>query len=74
MKIMIAIINASPLIYLGQIGALSSLPKLFSECYTTSFVKNEILSQKNVPEHPILEESFGLIAVYIFWQPDAPGK
>jgi len=55
---MIAIINASPLIYLGQIGALSSLPKLFSECYTTSFVKNEVLSQKNVPEHPILEESF----------------
>jgi predicted nucleic acid-binding protein len=55
---MIAIINASPLIYLGQIGALLLLPKLFSQCYTTSLVKNEVLSQKNAPEYSILEESF----------------
>ena len=55
---MIAIINASPLIYLGQIGALNFLPKLFSRCYTTSLVKNEVLGQKKVPEHLILKESF----------------
>ena len=55
---MIAIINASPLIYLGQIGALNFLPKLFSKCYTTSLVKNEVLGQKKVPEHLVLEESF----------------
>ena len=55
---MIAIINASPLIYLGQIGALILLPKLFTQCYTTNLVKNEVLSQKNAPEYTILEESF----------------
>ena len=57
---MIAIINASPLIYLGQIGALNFLPKLFSQCYTTSLVKNEVLSQKEAPEYPILVESFSV--------------
>ena len=55
---MIAIINASPLIYLGKIGALSLLPKLFSSCYTTNIVKYEVLNQKDAPEHTILEESF----------------
>ena len=55
---MIVIINASPLIYLGQIGALTLLPKLFTQCYTTNLVKYEVLSQKNAPEYPILEDSF----------------
>ena len=55
---MIAIINASPLIYLGKIGALKFIPKLFSQCYTTSLIKNEVLSEKSAPEHTILEESF----------------
>jgi predicted nucleic acid-binding protein len=55
---MIAIINASPLIYLAQIGALKLLPKLFSKCYTTSIVKDEILNQKDAIEYTILEESF----------------
>ncbi|TFG22129.1 MAG: DUF3368 domain-containing protein [Promethearchaeota archaeon] len=55
---MIAIINASPLIYLGQIGAVVLFPKLFSKCYTTNLVKNEVLRQKNAPEYTILEESF----------------
>ena len=55
---MIAIVNASPLIYLGKIGALALLPKLFSRCYTTSMVKNEVLGQKNTPEYPILKECF----------------
>ena len=55
---MIAIINASPLIYLGKIDALTLLPNLFSRCYTTKIVKEEVLSDANVPEHSILEASF----------------
>lgn len=55
---MIAIINASPLIYLGKIGAITLLPKLFSTCYTTTIVKKEVLGDKNVPEFLILKECF----------------
>jgi predicted nucleic acid-binding protein len=55
---MIAIINASPLIYLGKIGALSLLPKLFSSCFTTNIVKYEVLNQKDAPEYIVLIESF----------------
>ncbi len=55
---MIGIINASPLIYLGKIGALSLLPKLFNECYTTLIVKKEVLSNDNAPEFTVLKESF----------------
>lgn len=55
---MIAIINASPLIYLGKIGALTLVPKLFSHCYTTLLVKEAILRKENTPEYPILEEVF----------------
>lgn len=55
---MIGIINASPLIYLGKIGALSLVPKLFTECYTTLIVKKEVLSDDNVPEFSVLKECF----------------
>ncbi len=55
---MIAIFNASPLIYLGKVGALKLLPKLFSKCITTDLVKDEVLKQKNEPEFTVLEESF----------------
>jgi len=55
---MIAIINASPIIYLGKIGAITLLPKLFSRCYTTTIVKKEVLGDKKVPEFLILEECF----------------
>ena len=55
---MIGIINASPLIYLGKIGALSLLLKLFSECYTTLIVKKEVLSNDNAPEFSVLKECF----------------
>ena len=55
---MIGIINASPLIYLGKIGALSLLPKLFTECYTTLIVKKEVLSNEYAPEFTVLKESF----------------
>ncbi len=55
---MIAIVNASSLIYLGKIGALMLVPQLFSHCYTILLVKEEVLSKKNTPEHSILEEVF----------------
>ncbi len=55
---MIAIINASPIIYLGKIGAITLLPKLFSLCYTTTIVKKEVLGDEKVPEFLILEECF----------------
>lgn len=55
---MIAIINASPLIYLGKIGAITLLPKLFSTCYTTTIVKKEVLGYETVPEFLILEDCF----------------
>jgi len=55
---MIGIINASPLIYLGKIGALYLVPKLFTKCYTTLLVRNEVLGEKNTPEFSILDASF----------------
>ncbi len=55
---MIGIINASPLIYLGKIGALYLLPKLFTECYTTLIVKKEVLSDEKAPEFSVLKEFF----------------
>ncbi len=55
---MIAIINASPIIYLGKIGAITLLPKFFSRCYTTTIVKKEVLGDEKVPEFLILEECF----------------
>ncbi|MHA1251580.1 MAG: DUF3368 domain-containing protein [Promethearchaeota archaeon] len=55
---MIAIINASPLIYLGKIGALEYLPKIFEKCITTKEVKREVLNKREAPEYPILEKCF----------------
>jgi len=55
---MIAIINASPLIFLGKIGAIKLIPKLFSQCFTTSTIKNEVLRNKTDPEYPVLEKCF----------------
>ena len=55
---MIGIINASPLIYLGKIGALKLLPKLFSQIYTTIIVKEEVIAKKNTPEYHVLAEAF----------------
>ena len=55
---MLAIINASPLIYLGKIGALYLLPKLFTSIYTSSTVKEEVLKQEHAPEYASLTEAF----------------
>ena len=55
---MIGIINASPLLYLSQIGALYLIPKLFTKCYTTLIVKKEVLSDDNVVEFSVLKECF----------------
>lgn len=55
---MIGILNASPLIYLSKIGALSLVPKLFTECYTTLIVKKEVLSNNKAAEFSVLKDSF----------------
>ena len=55
---MIAVINASPLIFLGKIGALNLLPKLFDEIVTTERVKNEVLGKEPAPEKIMLDQAF----------------
>lgn len=55
---MIAVINASPLIYLSKIGALALLPKLFTRITTTTLVRKEVLLVENAPEHQVLKEAF----------------
>jgi predicted nucleic acid-binding protein len=55
---MIAVINASPLIFLGKIGALNLLPKLFDEIVTTERVKNEVLRKEPAPEKIMLDQAF----------------
>lgn len=55
---MIAIINASPLIYLGKLGVITNLPRLFSQIYTTPMVKNEVLRKEEAPEKVVLSQAF----------------
>ncbi len=55
---MLGITNASPLIYLGKLGKLDLLPKIFKKIYTTDLVKNEVLRLETAPERVILEEAF----------------
>jgi predicted nucleic acid-binding protein len=55
---MIAVINASPLIFLGKIGALNLLPKLFDEIVTTEGVKKEVLRKETAPEKIMLDQAF----------------
>lgn len=55
---MIGILNSSPLIYLGKIGALNLLPRIFKKCYTTSLVKKEVLGDTQTPEFSVLAISF----------------
>ncbi len=46
---MIAVINASPLIYLSKLGIIEVLPKLFTRIITTRTVKQEVLQEKTAP-------------------------
>ncbi|MCG3253838.1 MAG: hypothetical protein KAX09_08325, partial [Candidatus Heimdallarchaeota archaeon] len=55
---MIAVINASPLIYLSKLGIIEILPQLFSRIVTTQTVKQEVLQEKTAPELVILSEVF----------------
>jgi len=53
---MIGITNASPLIYLGKIGAINLLAEVFDEIYTTSEVINEVIKKEMAPEKNVLEQ------------------
>ena len=55
---MIAIVNASPLIFLGKIGVLDLLPQLFDEIITTEKVKGEVLRKELAPEKIMLDQAF----------------
>ena len=55
---LIGIINASPLIWLGKIGALDLLPQLFEKIITTVIVRNEVLQKEQAAERAILESAF----------------
>ncbi|MBK5114167.1 MAG: DUF3368 domain-containing protein [Candidatus Heimdallarchaeota archaeon] len=55
---MIAVINASPLIYLSKLGIIEILPQLFTRVITSSTVKQEVLQEKKAPEYTILNELF----------------
>lgn len=55
---MIAVINASPLIFLSKIGCLNHLPLLFNEIVTSPIVEHEVLLVKTNPEIPILKDAF----------------
>jgi hypothetical protein len=55
---LIGLTNASPLIYLGKIGALHLLPQLFDEIWTTSLVSQEVLGRDYALEKVILDEAF----------------
>ncbi len=55
---MIAVVNASPLIFLGKIGALHLLPKLFDKIVTTERIKIEVLRKESAPEKIMLDQAF----------------
>ena len=53
---MIGITNASPMIYLGKIGAINLLVKIFDEIFTTSEVIKEVIQKEIAPEKKVLEQ------------------
>ncbi len=57
MNKLIAVVDASPLIYLGKIGLLELLPEIFEQVITSKFVKKEVLI-KSEPEFTILNNAF----------------
>lgn len=54
---MIAIINASPLIYLGKLGLLSLLHQLYDQVLTVDSVKKEVLDS-SASEYAVLDGAF----------------
>lgn len=54
---MIAVVNSSPLIYLGKLGLLSLLQQLFDQVLTVPSVKEEVLDS-SAPEYAILHDAF----------------
>ncbi|MFQ5832458.1 MAG: DUF3368 domain-containing protein [Candidatus Thorarchaeota archaeon] len=54
---MIRVINASPLIYLGKLGILSLLQRLFDQVLTVDAVKEEVLDS-SASEYAILQGAF----------------
>ncbi len=54
---MIAIVNASPLIYLGKVGSLYLLDAIFDRVVTVPSVKDEVLEQ-TAPEFAALTDAF----------------
>ncbi|MFW9964756.1 MAG: DUF3368 domain-containing protein [Candidatus Sifarchaeia archaeon] len=54
---MIAIINSSPLIYLGKLGLLGLLQQLFDQILTVDTVKEEVLDVSE-SEYAILQSAF----------------
>nr|MDO8118037.1 DUF3368 domain-containing protein [Candidatus Sigynarchaeota archaeon] len=58
MTSMKAIINSSPLMYLGKLGLLQHLPALFTSIMTCPKVKAEIMGDTTAPEHATLDIAF----------------
>lgn len=54
---LIAVVNASPLVYLGKLGILDLLPRMFERVVTVLAVKDEVLDP-GVPEYPVLAAAF----------------
>ncbi len=54
---MIAIVNSSPLIYLGKLGLLNLLQRLFDQVMTVEVVKQEVLDATTA-EYPTLIDAF----------------
>ncbi|MDF1540381.1 MAG: DUF3368 domain-containing protein [Candidatus Thorarchaeota archaeon] len=54
---MIAIVNSSPLIYLGKLGLLHLLEAFFDRVATVLSVRDEVL-EVAAPEYPVLVEAF----------------
>ena len=54
---MIAVINSSPLIYLGKLGVVDLLPRLFSQVLTNETVREEV-PVRTAPEYLVLNECF----------------
>lgn len=55
---MIAFINASPLMYLGKLGLLELLPRLYEKIITCNEVREELMADRSAPENAALDIAF----------------